>query len=200
MEELVQFLYRMGIEPLGAIETAARIVEKRTWSGSASAEQAEEEATLESPTIDEDSTHDGQTQVRFSESPTAEAKPPKPERSRVKVNGSQDRVSQTPANRQTVRTERNLPLDSTQLELLVEQQNNGAQDGHSSKASRLHSSDWFSIAKWAKENDCLENWQRRFAFTLGVHVNKGMGLTDRQIPHAEKILDEVLQSGYKFID
>ncbi len=29
MEELVQFLYRMGIEPLGAIETAARIVEKR---------------------------------------------------------------------------------------------------------------------------------------------------------------------------
>lgn len=200
MEELVQFLYRMGIEPLGAIETAARIVEKRTWSGSASAEQAEEEATIESPTIDEDSTHDGQTQVRFSESPTAEAKPPKPERSRVKVNGSQDRVSQTPANRQTVRTERNLPLDSTQLELLAEQQNTGAQDGHSSKASRLHSSDWFSIAKWAKENDCLENWQRRFAFTLGVHVNKGMGLTDRQIPHAEKILDEVLQSGYKFID
>ncbi len=29
MEELVQFLHRMGIEPLGAIETAARIVEKR---------------------------------------------------------------------------------------------------------------------------------------------------------------------------
>jgi hypothetical protein len=29
MEELVQFLYRMEIEPLGAIETAARMVEKR---------------------------------------------------------------------------------------------------------------------------------------------------------------------------
>ncbi|HTV06002.1 MAG TPA: AAA domain-containing protein [Acidobacteriaceae bacterium] len=29
MEELVQFLYCMGIEPLGAIETASRIVEKR---------------------------------------------------------------------------------------------------------------------------------------------------------------------------
>jgi very-short-patch-repair endonuclease len=31
MEELVQFLYRMGIEPLGAIETASRIVEKRVF-------------------------------------------------------------------------------------------------------------------------------------------------------------------------
>jgi hypothetical protein len=67
-------------------------------------------------------------------------------------------------------------------------------------ASRLQSQDWFAIAKWARENDYLESWQRRFAFTLGVHLNKGKSITDRQLPHAVKIVDEALRLGYKFSD
>jgi very-short-patch-repair endonuclease len=41
-EELVQYLYRMGIEPVGAMERASRFVEKRTWRASSLAEPSDE--------------------------------------------------------------------------------------------------------------------------------------------------------------
>jgi len=51
MEELVQFLYRMGIEPLGAIETAARIVEKRVVKPESVASDAQQSFNAPSPDI-----------------------------------------------------------------------------------------------------------------------------------------------------
>jgi len=68
---------------------------------------------------------------------------------------------------------------------------------YASRVADLKAQDWFSIAKWASENDCLENWQGRFAFILGVHMNRGGGITDRQHPHAVKIFEEALRLGYK---
>ena len=42
MHELVEYLYRIGIEPLGAIEHASRLVEKRIWKDSSSTEPSDE--------------------------------------------------------------------------------------------------------------------------------------------------------------
>ena len=49
MEELVQFLYRMGIEPLGAIETAARIVEKRVIKTESKTLDGQDEQSPDAP-------------------------------------------------------------------------------------------------------------------------------------------------------
>jgi very-short-patch-repair endonuclease len=59
MEELVQFLYRMGIEPLGAIETAARIVEKRVVNPDSDASRTQEEQSLEVQSFDASSEGSG---------------------------------------------------------------------------------------------------------------------------------------------
>ena len=52
MEELVQFLCRMGIEPLGAIDTAARIVEKRVVKPESDVSDAQSERSFNAPSPD----------------------------------------------------------------------------------------------------------------------------------------------------
>jgi very-short-patch-repair endonuclease len=200
MEELVEFLDRMGIEPLGAIETASRIVEKRTWKSPVSAEPDGEESTVQSEPIADETPNEEEAAEHPATTRAHEEKPRKQDRDRSQENGSQGNWKLRSTPRQGAKAEPSERPVTTQLELLSDEGNQEAQDGESSMASRLQSQDWFAIAKWARENDYLESWQRRFAFTLGVHLNKGKSITDRQLPHAVKIVDEALRLGYKFSD
>jgi peroxiredoxin len=62
--------------------------------------------------------------------------------------------------------------------------------------SKVSAEDWFSLAKWAKENNHLEPWQRKFAFTLGMHITRGKGVSEKQSPYAVKILEEAMSLGF----
>lgn len=183
IEELTQYLDRMGIEPVGAIERASRLVEKRVWKDATSVEPSHDLNSRQSGTgsnSHEISTEDGRHfQANPSEPEDRHSKRP------VSTERAEVRVSAVARPKTEV-----LPAGATS--------GNGKVGSDSvSRIADLKAQDWFSIAKWSKENDCLENWQRRFAFTLGVHVNRGNSITDRQRPHAERIFEEVLRLGYK---
>jgi hypothetical protein len=68
---------------------------------------------------------------------------------------------------------------------------------HTLSVSGLKAQDWFAMAKWAKEKNYLSSWQRKFAFDLGVRVNRGIEISDKQRPHAEQLLEEATTLGYE---
>jgi hypothetical protein len=55
---------------------------------------------------------------------------------------------------------------------------------------------WFAIANWAKQTNNLSAWDRQFSFSLGRRIKQGKAPTDKQLPHAKRILDEVRTLGY----
>jgi len=55
---------------------------------------------------------------------------------------------------------------------------------------------WFGLAKWAKEQDCLEPWQRSLAFSVGKLAASGRPPSEKQAYHALKILREAMGAGY----
>jgi len=63
--------------------------------------------------------------------------------------------------------------------------------------SSLKAQDWFAMAKWAKEKNYLSSWQRKFAFDLGVRINRGLGISDKQSPYAMQLLEEAVKLGYE---
>lgn len=58
---------------------------------------------------------------------------------------------------------------------------------------------WFQIAKWAKETNNLQPWQRSLAFSIGKLVNRSSNLSQKQAKHGLSILKESEELGFKAI-
>lgn len=56
---------------------------------------------------------------------------------------------------------------------------------------------FLAISSWAKETDNLTPWDRRFAYTIGVRLNRDKPLTEKQVPHAERILAAARELGFE---
>ena len=55
---------------------------------------------------------------------------------------------------------------------------------------------WLSLSKWAKENNKLEGWERKFVFIVGRTINKNGEMSEKQKPIAEKILAKAKDEGF----
>jgi hypothetical protein len=55
---------------------------------------------------------------------------------------------------------------------------------------------FLAISSWAKETENLTSWDRRFAYTIGIRLNRDQPLTPKQIPHAERILAAARELGF----
>jgi len=55
---------------------------------------------------------------------------------------------------------------------------------------------FLAIASWAKETGNLSPWDRRFAHTIGIRLNRDKPLTAKQAPHAERILAAAQELGF----
>lgn len=55
---------------------------------------------------------------------------------------------------------------------------------------------FLAISSWAKETDNLTPWERRFAYTIGIRLNRDQPLTPKQAPHAERILAAARDLGF----
>jgi len=55
---------------------------------------------------------------------------------------------------------------------------------------------WFEIARWAKETDNLQAWQRSLAFSIGKLRAKGMKPSRKQAIQGMKILKEARGLGF----
>ena len=56
---------------------------------------------------------------------------------------------------------------------------------------------WLALSKWAKENNKLEGWERKFVFIVGRTVNKNGEMSEKQAPIAEKILAKAKEEGFQ---
>jgi hypothetical protein len=56
---------------------------------------------------------------------------------------------------------------------------------------------FLAVSSWAKETDNLTPWDRRFAYTIGIRLNREQPLTPKQVPHAERILEEAQALGFR---
>ncbi|MBU4485334.1 MAG: hypothetical protein KKD38_00260 [Candidatus Delongbacteria bacterium] len=56
---------------------------------------------------------------------------------------------------------------------------------------------WLALSKWAKENNKLEAWERKFVFIVGRTVNKNGEMSEKQKPIAEKILAKAKEEGFE---
>ncbi|MGH9428426.1 MAG: DUF559 domain-containing protein, partial [Terriglobia bacterium] len=55
---------------------------------------------------------------------------------------------------------------------------------------------WFGMARWAKEKNHLNPWERSLLFNMGVYVSRSLQVSDRQARQARRIYDQVSQLGF----
>jgi hypothetical protein len=73
----------------------------------------------------------------------------------------------------------------------------GTANGASPSSLQGVSGDAFlAISSWAKETDNLTPWDRRFAYTIGIRLNRNQTLTPKQEPQAERILAAARDLGF----
>lgn len=65
------------------------------------------------------------------------------------------------------------------------------------KVKTVPAEEWFKIAKWAKETDNLQSWQRSLAFSIGKLCSQSKEPSYKQANHGLKILEEVRKLGFK---
>ncbi|HQO10744.1 MAG TPA: hypothetical protein PLK90_11305 [Clostridiales bacterium] len=56
---------------------------------------------------------------------------------------------------------------------------------------------WLLLSKWAKENNKLEPWERKFVFIVGRTVNKNGEMSEKQKPIADKIMAKAKEEGFE---
>ncbi|MFV2008763.1 AIPR family protein [Micromonospora sp. LOL_027] len=56
---------------------------------------------------------------------------------------------------------------------------------------------WYAVARWAKESQNLEPWQRQLAYTVGRYANNGWTVTDKQAVQATRLLTEARRLGFR---
>lgn len=59
---------------------------------------------------------------------------------------------------------------------------------------------WYTISKWAKENDVLMPWQRSIAFSLGRLREAGKPPSAKQAVQGRKLLLDAVGAGYSHLD
>lgn len=57
--------------------------------------------------------------------------------------------------------------------------------------------DWFVLSKWARENDQLNGWERRFSYSQGVRESDGGEPSKKQALKANQILAKAVEGGYQ---
>ena len=55
---------------------------------------------------------------------------------------------------------------------------------------------WFQIAKWARETNNLQAWQRGLAYSLGRLIERGQRPSRKQASHGKGILEEATRLGF----
>ena len=59
------------------------------------------------------------------------------------------------------------------------------------------SSEWFAVARWAKETNNLNGWQRQLAYGIGRNINNGWKISDKQAIQAVRLMDEAITLGFQ---
>ena len=65
-----------------------------------------------------------------------------------------------------------------------------------SEVMNIPSEKWFEIARWAKETDNLQAWQRSISFSIGKLLARGNTPSRKQAIQGVKILKEARQFGF----
>lgn len=68
-----------------------------------------------------------------------------------------------------------------------------------SQVNAVPADQWFQIAKWAKETNNLQPWQRGLAFSIGKLVGRSGNVSHKQANHGLAIFKEAEQLGFKAI-
>lgn len=66
-----------------------------------------------------------------------------------------------------------------------------------SAVTAIPATDWFAVARWAKETRNLEPWQRQIAYTIGQYIGKGWAITARQARQGMRLMDEARRLGFQ---
>lgn len=66
-----------------------------------------------------------------------------------------------------------------------------------SEVEAVPADQWFQIAKWAKETNNLQPWQRSLAFSIGRLVGRSGSVSHKQAKHGLAVLKEAEQLGFK---
>jgi len=61
----------------------------------------------------------------------------------------------------------------------------------------IPATDWFAVARWAKETHNLEPWQRQIAFTIGQYLSKGWSISGKQAAQALRLMEEARRLGFR---
>jgi len=64
-------------------------------------------------------------------------------------------------------------------------------------AAAVPATDWFAVARWAKETHNLQPWQRQIAFTIGQYLSKGWDISARQAAQAVRLIEEARRLGFR---
>lgn len=64
-------------------------------------------------------------------------------------------------------------------------------------AQTLSAEQWFALAKWAKERDHLQSWQRSLAFGMGRLASQGRQPTPKQATQAVRIIASATELGFE---
>lgn len=216
MEELVEYLYRMGIEPVGAIDRASRLVEKRIWQP-APMDGSEPAPSTDSAHVAAEKSLTEHLVAALGNNPSQDAQRSEDRAAELRTDGSilgvdvarKANVTEiTPsislnAAPQSQRT----PNKSNVAGMKANHAGRGAVEREGREESNgdptvsdLRAQHWFGLAKWAKDGNYLSSWQRKFAFDLGKRVNRGMSISERQGPYAAQLLQEALRLGFKVMD
>ncbi|MEO8910192.1 MAG: hypothetical protein ABI408_08195 [Gemmatimonadaceae bacterium] len=61
----------------------------------------------------------------------------------------------------------------------------------------LSSDHWMALAKWAKQANQLNGFNRQFAYSMGRLVGKGHDLNEKQLKHAQQIVETACAAGWR---
>ncbi len=61
----------------------------------------------------------------------------------------------------------------------------------------IPATDWFAVARWAKETYNLQPWQRQIAFTIGQYLSKGWDVSAKQAAQAHRLMEEAQRLGFR---
>ena len=63
--------------------------------------------------------------------------------------------------------------------------------------SAIPATDWFAVARWAKETQNLQPWQRQVAFTLGQYMAKEWPVSVKQARQGRLLMEEAQRLGFQ---
>ena len=61
----------------------------------------------------------------------------------------------------------------------------------------IPATEWYAIARWAKETHNLQPWQRQLAFSIGQYIANGWEINEKQATQARSLIDEATHLGFR---